>query len=152
MNFISEWKWWGGYNEEICVYGPCDTKEEVIAEAIDDRMGEFQDEDGNWKIGVHVAEARNDPIRLADWIEADRLLERADEDIYESDRVSSDYDDCGPIISCTHEQEKDLQDRIKAACDEWQAAHGLVFTVCTFSHTRNHEYVVVPHPDPEASA
>lgn len=140
------YKWYGGYNDEECQYGPYSAKEEVISEAVDDRMGEFQDEDGKWKIGVHICEARNEPLRLADWVESDRLLERADEDVYESDRVSGDYDD-GIVFKCTPEQERDLQQRIKAACDEWQAAHGLVFTVRTFSHTRSHEYVVVDAPE-----
>ncbi len=146
MTYTSEYKWYGGHNEEVCVYGPCDTKEEVIAEAIDDRMGEFEDEDGNWKIGVHLVEARNDPIRLSEWIAADRLIEQAEEDLYESDRVDSEYDSYGPILKCTPEQEKDLEARVKESVDRWQEHHGLVFTVRTFSHTRNHDYVAVPHP------
>lgn len=142
---VSQWNWYGGYNDEVCVYGPCESKEDIIAEAVDDRTGEFQDDSGSWKIGIHISEARNDPLRMADWIDADHLLNRAEEAIYESDRVCGDYDD-GIVFECTPGQELDLQKRIKAACDEWQEAHGLVFTVRTFSHIRNHEYVVVDAP------
>lgn len=47
------------------------------------------------------------------------------------------------------EGDADLERRVKAACDAWQAAHGLVFTCTSFSSSRNHEHVVVLHPLPE---
>ena len=142
-----EWQWWGGADEEVCIYGPCATRDEVIAEAVSDRMGEFQAEDGSWKIGVHVCEARKDPLRLADWIDdAEYQLERADERVSDSDRASENDDD--GYFGCSTEQAKDLERRLKAACDDWQAAHGLVFNTWTFSASRKHEYVVVDHPEP----
>lgn len=141
------WAWWSGHDEEWMNCGPCDTREEAIEEARQDACGEFQDEaDGKWKVSVYVVEARQDPLRLADWIETDRLLERAEESLYDSDRVSGEHDD-GPWFECTKEQEADLAARIKRACDEWQEAHGLVFTSQTFSASRNHDHVVVPHPN-----
>lgn len=136
------WKWWGGVDEEVCTYGPCETKEQVIAEAVADGAGEFQAEDGTWKVGVHVVEARKDPLRLADWIvDIDDLLERAEDRVSDSDR-SSEYDN-PPYFDCTKAQQDDLANRIKAACDDWQTAHGLTFITWTFSATRNHEHVVV---------
>lgn len=140
------WKWWAGTNDEIMTYGPHDTRDDAIREAQEDRMGEFQDECGTWKIGCHVVEARQDSLRLADWIDADRLLERAEESLADSDRISCDGDD-GPWFACTPEQEKDLSDRIARACDDWQAGHGLKFSCMTFSAMRNAEYVVVPYPE-----
>lgn len=137
-----EWQWWGGTDEEVCIYGPCATREQVIAEAVSDGIGEFQDEDGAWKVGIHLCEARKDGLRLADWImEIDELLERADESVSDSDR-SSENDD-PPYFDCTKDQQEDLERRIKAACDEWQSAHGLVFKTWTFSASRKHEHVVV---------
>ncbi|EKS29279.1 hypothetical protein [Afipia felis] len=138
------WKWWAGTNDEVMTYGPHDTREDAIREAQEDRIGEFQEDDGTWKIGCHVVEARQDPLRLADWIDTDRLLERAEESLADSDRVGCDGDE-GPWFACTPEQDRDLAERIKRACDEWQAQHGLVFTCRTFSASRNAEYVVVPH-------
>lgn len=138
------WKWWTGTNDEIMTYGPHDTREDAIREAQEDRIGEFQDKDGTWKIGCHVVEACQDPLRLADWIDADRLLELAEDRLSDSDRVAAD-EDRGPFFECTPEQEKDLAERIARGCDEWQAEHGLVFTCRTFSAMRNAEYVVVPH-------
>lgn len=138
------WKWWAGTNDEVMTYGPHDTREDAIREAQEDRIGEFQDYDGTWKIGCHVVEARQDPLRLADWIDAEWLLERAEESLADSDRVGCDGDE-GPWFECAPEQEKDLADRIARACNEWQAAHGLKFSCMTFSAMRNAEYVAVPH-------
>ncbi|SKA19964.1 hypothetical protein [Consotaella salsifontis] len=140
------WNWWAGYDEETMLWGPFDTKEEAVNAGREDAGGEFQDADGVWKVGVHVVEARNDPLRLADWIDVECLIERAEEDLSESDRTGYEGDE-GPYFECSHEQEVDLASRIKAACDEWQAAHGLVFTCRTSSAMRNDEYVVVSHPN-----
>lgn len=139
------WQWWGGLHQEVCIYGPCTTREQVIEEAVADGTGEFQAQDGSWKIGVHVCEARKDSLKLSDWIGAiDDILEQADERVSDSDR-SSEHDDL-PYFDCTQDQQVDLEARIKAACDEWQAAHGLVFKTWTFSASRKHEHVVVDHP------
>lgn len=140
------WQWWAGSTEEWCTVGPENTREAIIQAATNDSLGEFQHEEGGWNLGFHIVEARSDPLRLADWIESDRLLERAEDSMADSDRTSSEYDD-GPWFDCTPEQEKDLEERIKRACDEWQAAHGLTFACATFSHTRNQEHIVVELPD-----
>ena len=146
----SAWQWWAGSDEEWCTVGPEDTREAIIQAATNDSLGEFEREGGGWNLGFYIVEARQDPLRLADWVEADRLLERAEEGMADSDRVSSEYDD-GPWFECTPEQEKDLEERVKRACDEWQAEHRLVFSCATFSHTRNREHVVVELPDDRAT-
>ena len=143
----SRWQWWAGADEEWCTVGPEDSREAIIQAATNDSLGEFQDEEGRWKLGFHIVEARQDPLRMADWIEADDLLNRAEDGVADSDRVTSEYDD-GPYFECTPAQNKDLRERIERACDEWQAAHGLVFPCRTFSHTRKNEHVFVDHPSP----
>lgn len=140
------WQWWGGHDEEVCIYGPCETRQSVIDEATDDGIGAFKAEDGSWKIGVHVLEARKDGLRLADWIgDADEILERADEAVLDSDRASENDDD--GFFNCTKEQQADLDRRLKQACNEWQEANNLNFETWSFSASRNHEYVVVDHPN-----
>lgn len=140
------WAWWSGTDEEWMSFGPCATREDAIEEARQDACGEFEDVDGTWRVAVHVVEARQDPLRLANWIDVERMLEHAEDSLGESDRVGSEYDE-GPWFEATKEQERDLVDRIMRACDEWQASHGLVFKCSTFSASRNHDHVVVPHPD-----
>lgn len=146
----SPWQWWAGSSEEWCTIGPEDTREAIIQAATNDSLGEFENEEGGWNLGFYIVEARQDPLRLADWIESDRLLERAEDSMADSDRTSSEYDD-GPWFSCTPEQEKDLEERVKRACDEWQAAHKLTFSCPTFSHTRNQEHIIVELPDDRAT-
>lgn len=139
------WTWWASSDGELYQIGPCASRAEAIAEAVSDEVGYL--DDGAFRI--EVCEARIDPMRLADFIGADGLLERADEEAWDSDRVCSEFDD-GPIFDVTPDQEKDLIERIKRACDEWQEAHGLTFKVSTFSAMRNGEVVTLT-PD-EATA
>lgn len=148
----SAWQWWAGDSEEWFYIGPYASREEAIEEATDAATGEFQDEDdgGVWTVGIYVVEARQDPLRIADWIKAYDLLDVAEEEVSESDRAS-EYDD-DEFFKCSIEQQRDLEERVKRACDEWQEAHGLVFKCRSFSATRNAEYIVVPHPDAALNA
>lgn len=136
------WAWWAGRGEWKTV-GPCATREQAINEAVDSEAGHFEwvIEPTRYALAFEVCEAKNDPLRIADWI-ADDLLEYAEDQIWNSDRASSEYDD-GPVFDCSPEQAADLKERIARACDEWQAAHGLVFTCNTFSDVRNAENVRV---------
>jgi hypothetical protein len=139
---MTKWQWWAGSHEEWMTVGPCDTKEQVIQEATQDGIGEWKDDNEKWFQSFHIVEARQDPLKLSEWIGLDYILERADESLADSDRVSCENDD-GPWFECTKDQEADLISRIRAACDNWQADHALVFTCPTFSHSRNHEDVTV---------
>jgi len=144
------WQWWAGDNEEMFSVGPYSSKKEAIAEAIGQCTGEFEGDDGKWRLGIHVVEARHDPLRLADWIGADRLLERVEEDIFENDTAAEDY--VGPYVNCTPEQEADLVARVRRVCDDWQAENGVVISMITFTATRNADYIVVDHPDMQVAA
>ena len=124
-----EWGWYQARFENGSYSGPHATREDAIAEGRQD-----WDEDG-----FYIAEATNPPVRLADWIGATYLLECADERIFDNDRASSEWDDT--IFSATKEQEADLIARIKGACDQWQAAHGLTFHCCSFEDMRNCEFI-----------
>ena len=141
-----QWGWWAGCNEECLTVGPCPTRQHAVDEMVDDGSGEYLDETQDppvWMNSFHIVEARQDPLRLADWIDLDWILNRADEALANSDMVSCEYDD-GPWFEATKEQELDLADRLKRACDEWQIAHVLKFTSNTFSHSRNSETVNTP--------
>ena len=141
-----DWNWWAGCNEEWLSVGPCPTRQHAIDEMVNDGGGEYLDETQDppvWMNAFHVVEAKQDPLRLADWIGADWMLDRADEALADSDRVSCENDD-GPWFEATKEQEYDLADRLKRACDEWQFAHSLKFKSTTFSHSRNSETIKTP--------
>lgn len=142
------WRWWAGENEEWMTVGPCATRDDVIAEATDARLGEFESETGRTMLGFTVVEARTDPLRLADWLVHDEVLVFAEDALLDSDRVNAEFDE-GPWFEASEEQQADLIDRLKRACDEWQEAHGLVFAPSTFSATRSQEHVTI---DPSEAA
>ena len=147
-NVQASWQWWAGANDEWFTVGPCDTKEEAIHQAIGDEVGLRFDKSQDppcWTQSFQVVEARQDPLKLSDWIDAERIIERANEALADSDRVSSEIND-GPWFEAAVGQESDLIRRIKLACDEWQAAHGLVFHSNTFSHQRNSETITPDLP------
>jgi hypothetical protein len=141
-----KWGWWSGTSEEVYTHGPFDTKDEALEAARQDASGEFQAEDGTWLVHVYFCEATNPPLRLADWIGADQLIERAEEEIADSDRTDYEFDE-GPFFDVKPDQEKDLITRIEAACDDWQKDHGLIFTCRTFAAVRNNGDIALPHPN-----
>ena len=110
------------YDDSESWHGACATREEAIAEGKAEHDSSF-----------YICSASSPPLRLADWINADQVLEQAEEQLFESDRVASECDD-GPWFEVTPDQRRDLVERLQRACDEWQAAHGLVFTCRTFEH------------------
>ena len=139
----ANWQWWAGDNDEWFTVGPCDTKEEAIQQAIEDEVGLWFDKSQDPPClmqAFHVVEARQDQLKLSDWVDAEQIIERADEALADSDRVSCENGD-GPWFEATPDQDVDLTRRIKLACDEWQTAHGLVFHSNTFSHQRNSETI-----------
>lgn len=147
----SPWQWWAGAGEEWLTVGPEDTREAIISTATNGRLGEFEHDGGGWNLSFYIVEERKDPLRLADWIHACDLIGHAEDCLADSDRVASEFDE-GPWFTCSTPQKKDLQERINRACDEWQEAHGLIFSCATFSHTRNEEHVIVElHDDRTAT-
>jgi hypothetical protein len=143
------WSWWSGFDEEHFSFGPFSSRDEAIAEAQSDACGEFQDKNGTWKVGIWLVEARKDPLRLAEYINVERMLECADEAVGESDRASEDDDP--PYFDITPQQEADLTECIKRVCDAWQTEHKIWPDTYTFSAMRNHEYIVVAHPNDKES-
>lgn len=159
------WKWWAGSDEELFQIGPCSSREEAIREAVSDGLCEqairqavldgvdeapTEDNPEAYEHQIYLIEAQQAPLRLADWIGANDALEKAEEWVADSDRAT-EYDE-GPWFEATPEQEADLVARLRRACDEWQAAHGLTFTAFSFSATRTRDYVVVPAGSSEPPA
>lgn len=111
------WEWWSGSSDEYFTSSH-DTREEAIA-ALD---GE----------GGYIVEARQDPIKLSNFIDADYLLEWAEENVERSENLDAVFD-------VTPQQEADLGHRLREACDQWQLENGLVFHSDLFTDMRNAE-------------
>ena len=140
----SYWGWWYGRNDESGMTGPFETRQIAIDEAVAE--GSFvETEDEQDVHRFHVVHAEKAPLRLADWIDVESIIERANEDVAESDRAARE-DDEGPWITPDAAQEADLLARFKAVCDDWQKAHGLVFTTYTFSRQEAGEDLAIPVP------
>lgn len=138
-----KWEWWAG-DDELKTIGPCSTKEQAIAEATSDGIGEFQDETGTWMLGFEVIEGRQDILKLSTWAHLDSLVERA------NDAAMDDFPDefqDDDIFTVTPEQNADLVERLTRAIDDWQAIHRLRFKARRFSAVRNAEDIAVEHPE-----
>ena len=125
------WKWYSGNNNESYSCGPFDTREEAIEEA----RGMYGDD-----VGVHVAEAYKEPLKLSSYI-SDRIVETI---LEHADECVADHgDEYGEYITfdISDDHAKDLQNALSRAVDAWQAKHDLKFTTWCFTDTRNEEYI-----------
>jgi len=128
----ADWPWYHANTEDSSWSGPYETKDEAIAS-------------GNVEWGgdsFYVAQAINPPVMLSDWVSVEILLEHAEGSIFDNDRADYEWDD--QIFTCSPEQERDLIARVKTACDEWQAAHGLSFKCNTFERMTGPEKIIPP--------
>lgn len=122
------WKWWVGSNDER-FSTECDTREEAVRIARE----EYED-------GAYIVEAiKPGNILLSNYFRADRFIEEADEQAYDhhGDPEGDSYvfeDVHGSVAA-------DLQATVRAAIDEWQARHGLIFTGFKFLKQRNDEFI-----------
>lgn len=120
--------------------GPFDTREEAIDE------GKSENPDTPFL----VCEASNPPIRLSAWLNVEYMIENAEEDLLDSDRACSEYDN-GDCFTMTKEQRADLVERVKQAVEKWQDDHALVFKVRTFEDQRNEEWIEDHAAGPETT-
>jgi hypothetical protein len=136
---LENWQWWVGENEDRYSTGPCATREEAIAEALDNDVGFEESADGSIN-RLHLCEALMlPPSRLADYLDLVNIIERADEKADDAGLIDPDGDQ--NFFNSSENQFEDLRCRLKRACDEWQQAHGLVFQSLLFKKARNAEFV-----------
>lgn len=152
------WAWWASDGGEVYRVGPYASRKEVIKQAIAEELGwhEVPQEPSAegaaltppvLRLSFQICEAENPPLRLSDWLpDADYLLDHAEDQVADSDRVASECDEPPYFEGITPAQRADLEQSIKAAVNQWQERHGLVFTVRTFADMRNEETVTVILP------
>lgn len=119
-----DWKWYVGHSEDYFTGGPYDTRDEAVYIAKE----EFE---GGW-----ILEAHKRPVKLSAYFDEDQFLEHAGERSYD---LSGE--DGEPIFDVTDAQAHDLVTRVRAAIDQWQLDHGLVFMPWVFSGQRNLEFI-----------
>lgn len=142
------WSWWTSQDAETYTEGPFASRAEAVEAGMNYCMGEHVDERGTRMLRFYITEARQAPLNLGDWIDVDDIIQRAEEQLSESDRTAAECDE-GPFFDYPGETFADLEARIKQACTDWQAAHSLIFTCKTFSASRSEETICVPARDDE---
>lgn len=137
-----QWVWYAGYHEESYQVGPCDTRDDVIDEAISEQVFNKVEPDKDHpdgQIGIYVVEATKH--RLEDIkIDGQVILETLSEFHYE-DWLDPDSDN--GLFTTTTEQEKDLSDRLTKTLHQWSRDHNLPPNAYMFRDQRNEEYVVL---------
>jgi len=144
----SEFKWYASHDQENYTIGPCDSREAVIEQAVNDDLGLRQGPEGHWdRLTFHILEATQDPIDLSNHLDEDSVIEGLCESV---DENHGDPDGARCLLedAWNTEQEEDLRDRLRKAIAEWQAHHAIVVRPWTFTRTRNAETVDVQVPLP----
>lgn len=142
-----EWHWWASYDGgEHMTIGPAETRDQLVQMVEDDRCGEYQTEDGTWRIKADIGEYRQNHQDLARWFDAERFIEDAAERM-DDDACGSDEDgERHPVEEISKEQEADLEASVRAAIREWQSRHGLKLRSYWFYESRNEERLDIAHP------
>lgn len=144
MSKHTEFHWYASDNAEIYSIGPENSRDDVIEAARREELG-FQeaDDEGPARLAFYVVEANKTVLTAADWVLPRDLFEAALERLSESEHCD-EYGECNGAFECTPDQERDLRERLRAACDEWQQAHGLHWVSYSFSQSRNEELIELP--------
>jgi hypothetical protein len=138
----SAFKWYASSDGEICTIGPCDSREEVIAEAELEELGLRQGENGGPDVlHFHIVEASLDLVDISQHLNIDNvacgLCESIDEEhAFDGDEYPSED-------AWTSEQEKDLELHLRAAVAAWQLRHAIEIQPNKFTRERNQEEVTL---------
>lgn len=122
------WNWWAGDNDEHYRVGPCESRDEALAEATD----YFGDAETIFLIEACVATWG---APSADSVIGD-MLDNCD------DLFAEDYPDG---LDGTKEEQAEAEKELQAALDGWMAKWSRIFPTPTrFACSRNHETVAQP--------
>ncbi|WP_026790372.1 hypothetical protein [Pleomorphomonas oryzae] len=114
--------WYAGCDEELLPIGPCDSREQVIQEAIASEV--FKENDDGSRI-VLIGKYANIRVNLADYFDAEEFLERASEAMDNNDEGGDEYGDRHPCHEIDDDATADLQKVVRETIWKWQRDHGL---------------------------
>ena len=143
-----KWYWWASFDGgETAVIGPCVTKEDAISDAFHDRLGEYQDDKGNWRNRFMVMECLDGNVDLSQFFEFSRWFESIAEEMDERDCGGNEYGEHHPLWELSDEVRAELGRDIKAALHEWQKRNKLPLRSYYFAAIRNREEIDLPAED-----
>lgn len=154
----NEWKWYAGTDDERFDIGPCDTRDQVIAEALAQRIGEVSEEVSEdvtdpetgvltnrlYRHRFYVLEAvPHGPVELDGYFDAANWFDELENgplaDLGDSDG--------NPMLAdITKAQGADLTDRIQAVIRQWQVDHNITISAWAFAQSAKAEFVDLPAP------
>lgn len=145
MTKHTEFHWYASANAETYTIEE-DSRDAVIAVATAERMGQEVDEDGKPRLFFYIVEASKFDLRIGDYAvpsDEDELFKLIEENAAQWDFGNPDGggDD---IFPCGDGVRKDLLQRLKATCEQWQADHNLSWRSWAFAISRNEGTIVVP--------
>lgn len=141
--------WYASSDAERYTIGPCDTRDQAIAEATGEELGWLEGDDGANMV-FHIVEASKPDLNLADYFDAADWFEMLENGpVYDL----GDPDGDGILSIISKAAGDDLETRVREVIRQWQADHKLDFNVWAFGETRNGEWVTVPvQMDADATA
>ena len=157
-------QWWASTNEEILTTGPLDTRECIIAEALD--QGDFQEiePDGydlkkphyapenqaltGWKAGIWVGRYQRRHIDLSKWFDGEAWIEQLFERMDDEDGADESGDN-HPLDELTSADIAALQESVRLAIWHWQHRRQIKLQAYYMNLVSGGEMEVVPHPDNE---
>jgi hypothetical protein len=145
------WQWWAGTSDESYSVGPCATREKAIEEAFGANGIDPNDPETDRDVSIHVVEAIQPVIDLADFID---LAEIVHDDLEDGGPLAEYQSEDGDPITemVTDPQWKDLQARFGKLIAQWQADHSIVLRSWVFSKMRNAEQIWPPQERAPAPA
>lgn len=148
---MSAWKWWASDDEERYTIGPCDTRDEVIKEAIDSELGAWGtgNHDDPHRCTFYITEAKHDPIDLSKHLNLDLMIDHMCESLDEEHGDPDGYTQ--PSEQLKPEDMADLKISIESAVKRWQERRCIKINPFMFSDCRNREQIEHVYPQEQAA-
>jgi hypothetical protein len=132
-----QWFWYASGDEENYSVGPCASREEAIEVALQDETGISPDLKRQCFV---VIRATQKPLNLSRMIDVDSMLDSHMDGIF-YDAAGPEHDPAELIDHIKQEQWNELEQRLRATTDAWQAERGIVVTPRVFNESTNPESV-----------
>ena len=91
--------------------GPANSREDIIAMVLEDACGEYQREDGEWRIAAQIGEHQEGNVDLSQYFDVEDFLHRAGEDMDDNREGSDEDGNHHPLESITGADQADLDRR-----------------------------------------
>lgn len=146
------WNWWAAFDGgEHFTIGPDSSREEVIVQAIADGVGEYTNDNENWRTSFTIAECCDNHVDLAVWFCVERFLSEAGERMDDNACGSDEDGERHPLEEIDDQDKADLQACIRSAIRHWQERKGLKLKSYWFKYMCNFEEIDLALP-PEGSS